>query len=640
MARPPRELPLLSVVLRHEADVVLARQRARLMAELLGSSPVDQTRVATAVSEVARNALEHGGGGRAEYNLLNTHPAFLVVRVEDSGPGLDGLPADIGTDVQLGPGSGLSLTRRLVDELDVESPVAGGARITLRKRLPARAAPYSAAELRALVDELARRPPESLLEELQLQHQELLAVLADLTNRQEALAAANQELVETNRGVMALYDEVTRELEETNRGVVALYAQLDDQAQRLREADAAKDRFISYLSHEFRTPLHAMTALSRLLLDRTDGPLTPEQERQVQLLGSSADDLLGMVNDILDLAKIQAGKLEVVEREIAIADVLAPLRVLFRPLAAEAGLALVLDEEAGLPPIVTDPQKVAQILRNLIGNAIKFTERGEVRVIARRDGPVTLLFAVSDTGVGIPAAAQQRIFQEYEQVGPRPGQRTRGTGLGLPLSRRLAELLGGTLTVTSETGKGSTFTVRLPLRGAAATAQPPRREEDARGEDGMASRAVAAPPAPARLAVVLDDDASARYLLERPLAAAGWQVALAASGDEALALLAQAPTQLLVLDLGLPGMSGYEVLKRVRGEKGWRDLAVVVCTAAELAPEQLAMLERSTEAIVFKSEQRYEDRVAKIAEELPRPGPATSSPAGEPGADRGQESGR
>ena len=610
MAPPRRELPLLSLALRNEADVVLARQRARLVAELLGSSQLDQTRVATAVSEIARNAVKHGGGGRAHYALLNDQPAYLVVRIEDQGPGMPTAAAPAAAPGEAArPGSGLPLTRRLVDEMEVTSPSTGGVHVALRKRLPS-AGPLSTTELRRVTDELARRPPGSPFEELLLQQQELLGVLADLTSRQEALAAANSELEETNRGVMALYDEVTRELEETNRGVVALYAQLDDQAQRLRDADAAKDRFISYLSHEFRTPLHAMTALSRLLLERSDGPLNDEQERQVELIGDSADDLLKMVNDILDLAKIQAGKLEVVTQTVAVADVLAPLRVLFRPLAAEAGVELAFEEDEGLPPLSTDPQKLAQILRNLIGNAIKFTERGEVRVAARREGDDVVALQVIDTGIGIAPEAQGRIFEEYEQVRPVRGQRTRGTGLGLPLSRRLAALLGGTLTVASEPGRGSTFTVRLPLQ---VPEPAPEAGEPAPADDERSAAATLAAGAAELLAVVVDDDEATRYLIARELADAGWEVRQAGTGEEGLALLTQRLPRLLVLDLGLPDMTGFDVIERVRSEVGWSELKVVVCTAAALAAHERQLLESSTEGLVFKNEARYGERVRRIA---------------------------
>ncbi|HEX6202518.1 MAG TPA: ATP-binding protein, partial [Thermoanaerobaculia bacterium] len=579
--RGRREWPIVGVALRHEADVVLVRQRARLIAELLGFGKVDQTRIATATSEVARNALEHGGGGRADFAVSTAPPAALVVRVRDSGPGLslDELPA--AASERLEAGTGLLLTRRLMDGFAVESPPDGGTLVALAKHLPPRAVDELVPErLRGLVAELARRPPESLLEELQQQQQELLAVLEDLTARQEALTAANQELEETNRGVMALYADVTQELDETNRGVVALYAQLDDQAQRLREVDALKDRFISYLSHEFRTPLHSMLSLARLLVEQADGPLNDEQRTQVGLIRGSAVDLLQMVDDLLDLAKIQAGKLAVQRQPIAVEELFAALRGMFRPLAAEAGLELRFEEEPGLPPLFTDPQKVSQILRNLIGNAIKFTPAGEVRVAAAAEGTGTLRVDVADTGPGIPAEARERIFQEYEQIGGGAEARARGTGLGLPLSRRLAALLAGELSVASRPGEGSTFTLRLPFGEVPGGDAPAEGEGAAPAAAGRAETAAA--PATAPLALVVDDDPGVRYLLRRRLQEIGWRSAAAADGDQALASARAEPCDLVVLDLKLPTISGFEVLAALAADERLRDLPVVVFTSKAL----------------------------------------------------------
>jgi signal transduction histidine kinase/CheY-like chemotaxis protein len=591
-SRPP-ELPLVTVALRDEADVVQARHRARRVAELLGGSTVEQTRFATAVSEVARNAVELGGGGRVELRLLNASPPSVVVRVESARPTVRPVVAE----GMVQPGAGLPLARRLVDHMEIVDRPQAPARITLSRRLTGNRDPLTAAELRELTHELARQPFGSPLEELQRQQEELLAVLADLNSRQEALAAANSEL------------------EETNRGVVALYGQLDDQAQRLRQADAAKDRFISYLSHEFRTPLHAMIAISRLLLEHSDGPLTDEQTRQVELIAGSADGLLGLVNDILDLAKMQAGRLDVVTQEVTLGDVLATLRVLFRPLAVEAGLELLVDEEPDLPVVVTDAQKLGQILRNLLGNAIKFTERGQVRLLARRDGSDAVCLAVQDTGIGIAPEAQERIFEEYEQVRPAPGQRSRGTGLGLPLSRRLAALLGGGLSVESAPGRGSTFTLRLPLAFAA-----PRHDATASAASVAAAAAAPAPiAAPRARALVVEDDEATRYLLSRQVAAAGWEVTHLGSAEEALERLAREPGfGLLTLDLGLPGMSGFELLEHSFGFDPPSGVHVVICTAAELSPAELERLQAAAEAIVDKRQEGFDQRVHAIAAELLR----------------------
>jgi len=259
-------------------------------------------------------------------------------------------------------------------------------------------------------------------------------------------------------------ERLGRELEETNRGVLALYAELDEKALDLARVSELKSRFLSNISHELRTPLNSIRNICRLLIDQLDGPLTSEQERQVRLIQGAAESLSGIVSDLLDLARIEAGRTVVRATEFSAVDLFAALRGMFRPLVNSDAVALVFEDVAAVPPLVTDEGKVAQILRNFIANALKFTERGEVRVSAEAtpDGYVT--FAVADTGIGIAPDDQVRIFEEFSQVDHPLQRRVIGTGLGLPLSRKLAELLGGTLSLQSTVGVGSTFTVRIPVR--------------------------------------------------------------------------------------------------------------------------------------------------------------------------------
>jgi signal transduction histidine kinase len=261
-------------------------------------------------------------------------------------------------------------------------------------------------------------------------------------------------------------DRLNRELEETNRGVLALYAELDEKALDLARASELKSRFLSNISHELRTPLNSIRNVCRLLLDRLDGPLSHEQERQVHLIQGAAESLTGIVSDLLDLAKIEAGRTVIRPSEFSAADLFAALRGMFRPLATSDAVTLVFEDVAALPPLVTDEGKVAQILRNFIANALKFTERGEVRVGADAVPEGYVTFTVSDTGIGIAPDDQARIFEEFSQVDNPLQGRVIGTGLGLPLSRKFAELLGGTLSLRSEVGVGSSFSAVLPIRYA------------------------------------------------------------------------------------------------------------------------------------------------------------------------------
>jgi signal transduction histidine kinase len=252
------------------------------------------------------------------------------------------------------------------------------------------------------------------------------------------------------------------ELEETNRGVVALYAELDAQAEQLRHATELKSRFLAYMSHEFRTPIASFQSLTRLLLARTDGPLTAEQEKQIRFISETAAEFSDMVNDLLDLAKVEAGRVEINTAWFEMVDLFSALRGMFRPVLVNPEVNLIFEEPQGMPKLFTDDRKLSQILRNFVSNALKFTVQGDVRVSAVLNDDATVTFAVADTGIGIAADAHASIFQDFVQVDSPLQKRWRGTGLGLSLSKRIAELLGGSVGFSSELGKGSTFWVTLP----------------------------------------------------------------------------------------------------------------------------------------------------------------------------------
>ena len=271
------------------------------------------------------------------------------------------------------------------------------------------------------------------------------------------VTAQLERLRDENAGLRA-------ELDETNQGVLALYAELDMQAGQLREASELKSRFLSYMSHEFRTPLGSILSMTRLLDDELDGPLSEEQRHQVQFISSAARELAEMVDDLLDLAKIEAGRVTVSPGWFDMVDLFSALRGMFRPIVEETEVDLTFEEPVGMPAMYTDDKKVAQILRNFISNALKFTPRGHVRVSAVCEDDRWVRFSVRDTGIGIAPDVQDRLFQEFAQIDSPLQRRVRGTGLGLSLCRRFAEMLGGTVGVRSEVGVGSEFWVCLPLR--------------------------------------------------------------------------------------------------------------------------------------------------------------------------------
>ena len=262
----------------------------------------------------------------------------------------------------------------------------------------------------------------------------------------------------------ALIETLQQEIEETNRGVMALYAELDVQAQALREATDLKSRFLAYMSHEFRTPISSIRSLARLLIDRVDGPLTDEQEKQVRFIQSTSAEFSEMVDDLLDLAKVEAGRIEISPEWFEMVDLFSALRGMFKPVLTNPDVSLVFEEPKDTSPLYNDDKKLSQILRNFVSNALKFTLHGEVRVSAVQKSPDSMTFAVSDTGIGIAKEFHEAIFHDFTQIDSPIQKRLRGSGLGLSLSKRLAELLGGTVALDSEPGRGSTFYVTVPLR--------------------------------------------------------------------------------------------------------------------------------------------------------------------------------
>jgi signal transduction histidine kinase len=275
--------------------------------------------------------------------------------------------------------------------------------------------------------------------------------------------AASRDDVARLHAAMQEIDALRTELEETNRGVVALYAELDAQAEQLKRATDLKSRFLAYMSHEFRTPINAIRSIARLLSDEVDGPLAPEQAKQVAFIQSTAAEFAEMVDDLLDLAKIEAGRVEISAAWFEMVDLFSALRGMFKSVLINPGVTLIFDEPVGLPRLYTDDRKLSQILRNFIANALKFTTSGEVRVSARRQDDQTVRFSVADTGIGIEPKYHTALFDDFSQVDSPVQKRLRGTGLGLSLSKQLAALLGGHVELESVLGKGSTFSVVLPL---------------------------------------------------------------------------------------------------------------------------------------------------------------------------------
>jgi len=685
-------ISLYQLVLRSERDVVHARQRAREVAEALGLDNQDQIRIATATSEMARNAFRYARNGKVTFAVHLEDPKRLEVAVSDSGPGIPNLEQIFAGlyRSETGMGMGIIGTKRLMDEFDIQSH-AKGTTVRMAKYAPRRGDAWTPRAIQELQKAMQRRAPEDPYAEIEQQNQELLKTLQELRARQEELKLLN------------------RELEDTNRGVVALYAELDERADYLRRASELKTKFLSNVSHEFRTPLNSIVSLARLLLDRIDGDLTPEQTKQVRYIESSARDLQEMVNDLLDLAKVEAGKIRIRSKRFEVHELFSALKGMLKPLLADNGsVDLIFEDARELPALHTDEGKVSQILRNLISNALKFTPSGSVTISAKPDVAGQICFAVADTGIGISPEHHETIFKEFSQVDNPLQERHRGTGLGLPLCRNLAMLLGGQIELESEPGRGSIFYLKIPavyvgespqagegeqlpapefhrspilyLEDSPESAlvfeaslrnsefQPILASTVAQAEVWTARHAPAAVvadiyigddlswgflarlrekfpglplivtsafdetelalarganvflPKPlegetllaelrrltlgsgVRRLLIVDDNEVSRYILRELLSQPWLQIEEAANGNEALARLRENLPDALVLDLLMPDIGGFDILRELRGRAETANLPVLIYTSKRLTDSERSQLETWNATIVRKED--------------------------------------
>ncbi|MDF5755765.1 ATP-binding protein [Spongiactinospora sp. TRM90649] len=541
---------LLRVRLTGHQDVFAIRRVGREIAERVGLRSQDQIRVATALSEVGREAFSADGNTSVIFSVDDDNVIITV----DYPPALG-----------IGASAGVVLAGRLVDLITIDEAVG---HITMTKGLPYNRPVTDPKVLRA---QLAHLAPVTALEELREQNRELAQTL-------EEVLRLNAELEETNQGVLALYNQLSAELEETNRGVVALYGELDEKSTRLREASDARKRFWATVSHELRTPLNSIIGLVRLMLGPGAEPLAEEQIHQVSLIGRSGETLLGLVDELLDMAKAEAGRLEPHASLIDVVALAEQLASVMRPSAGGGEVTLEVEVTEAAREIVADEVMLTRILRNLLSNALKFTERGSVRLLADLDTAAgEVVFTVADTGIGIPAARIEQVFEEFYQV-PGPIQvRAKGTGLGLPYARRVAEALGGGLELRSEEGTGTTAVLRLP--------------------HGLGSPEI-------DRVLIADDDADFRALAGRMLAGVAANVDEATDGAEALALMRANPPDVVLVDLMMPRLDGTALRQHMAEDETLRGVPVVTVTHG--SPEQ------STDAILSKRGLRRDVLLAAV----------------------------
>ncbi len=453
-------------------------------------------------------------------------------------------------------------------------------------------------------------------EELRVSNEELEVQTKALKETQVRLEAQQAELEQTNSQL----EEQAQLLEHQKDALGQAQAVLSEKAADLERSNQYKSEFLANMSHELRTPLNSTLILAKLLADNKPGTLTEEQVKYAQTITSAGKELLALINDILDLSKIEAGKMEVTPEVVPVASAVETLAQTFMPLAKEKGLALTTAIESGTPAqLTTDAQRVGQILRNLLSNALKFTEGGEVsiRVSPASNGGVA--FTVRDTGIGIPAHQQTLIFEAFRQADGSTHRKYGGTGLGLSISRDLASMLGGDIAVESKQGEGSAFTLTLPAtyagrneqatqRGSAISGVPPisaqtiaqrAAEDSAAAAYSVAHTEALRPiameddrdrltPGSRRILIVEDDERFAAIL--RDLAhELGFQCIIVHTGADALLAARTLQPNAIVLDMKLPDHSGLGVLDQLKRDPRTRHVPVHVASVADFSHEALEL---------------------------------------------------
>jgi signal transduction histidine kinase/CheY-like chemotaxis protein/CHASE3 domain sensor protein len=457
---------------------------------------------------------------------------------------------------------------------------------------------------------------QTLLAETQRQAEELQV-------QGEELRVSNEELEEQGRALkesQARLEQQQVELEQTNSQLEEQAQQLEGQrddleranasvqlkARELEQASRYKSDFLANMSHELRTPLNSSLILAKLLADNRDDNLTDEQVKYAQTIQSSGNDLLNLINDILDLSKIEAGHVEIRPESVSVERLAGNLRQVFQPIAQDRKLDFAVEISPECPPAIeTDLQRLEQVLKNLLSNAFKFTEAGKVTLAIRPVGDGRIGLSVTDTGIGISEEQQQSVFEAFHQADGTISRKYGGTGLGLSISRELVRLLGGTIQLRSRPGQGSTFTVTIPEsydpakvaareeRGgsvmppvvapaaspAAVASRPSRRIEDDR----------ALPSDARRILLVIEDDESFAAILRDLSREMGFRSLVAGTAEEAMNLAQQHMPSAIVLDVGLPDQSGLSVLDRLKRDVRTRHIPIHIVSAGDHAETALSL---------------------------------------------------
>ncbi len=432
-------------VLREE-DIVRVRDRVRRLARDLGFDATTQIKITTAISELTRNIYEYAQTGAISlYVVERDGSAGMMITARDEGPGIDDqtLRAIMRGSYRSASGMGVGLagTRRLMDEFKIETRPQSGTRVSVIKWLPPGKSAQAHNNIARIQLALGDEADQTAVEELKQQVRDNMQVLAELEEKREELERLNLELNTRNH-----------ELNEANT--------------RLRELSQMKEEFLALTTHDLRSPLAVISGVINFFTSGRLGELTPEQRKMVSMMERNTGSLIELVNDLLDASKLESGSLRLDPVSNDLHLLVAELTETMLPLAQEKEIELTTDLPADLPHVRADRAKLRRILVNLLSNAVKFTGRGGHISFSAEANSDFVSVAVSDTGVGIAPEDLARLFDKYEQARSRATRSEKGTGLGLYITKQLVELHGGTITVESKPGKGSTFAFTLPIAGS------------------------------------------------------------------------------------------------------------------------------------------------------------------------------
>jgi signal transduction histidine kinase/CheY-like chemotaxis protein len=541
-------IPILQVALRNDQDLITARQRAKDIAEKAGLNHQDQTRFITAVSEIARNALMYAGGGKLRLGIVRVDGnQYVQAAVSDTGRGIANLNLVLEERYvsRTGLGKGIAGTKRIMDLFEITTG-KDGTTVMIGKMVPQG-------------QEITTKTVTGWLKSLEK---------TDVANPVDQLQEQNQQLMQT--------------LDELQKATA-----------QVEQASRQKDQFLANISHEIRTPLNALLGLNKIL-SRTN--LDQEQQRLVKLSRDAGQTLLALINDVLDLSKIESGKMQIHAVEFDLRAMVSSVSELFFEQASEKGIALEMVLQPDLPKyVIGDDLRIKQILVNLIGNAIKFSTQGKVSIFAKvqsqSEKSCTIAFRVKDRGPGIAEDRQKLLFQAFSQVDGSVTRQHGGTGLGLAISKHLVELMSGEIGVESTLGHGSTFWFQIPLLIA----------DDAHDAREAASRApdtVRESRSAKGKVLVAEDHPVNRLVAASELEEFGLEVQLADNGEEAFSLACKHDYAIIFMDCQMPVMDGYTATRMIR-KKG-NKVPIVAMTANALEGERERCLQAGMDDYISK----------------------------------------